>query len=122
MSPDSADPSRDPTQIPPKSEVYALRSHGACAGRASSDVRAFATWLNPGSLVQWMLSGYVTNTSVEAAARVGGAFRIVMEHGGSGGRALGRVRNHRSAVKGGVAPGWVGGHRAEDGGEFGFLS
>ena len=46
--------------------------------------RAFAAWLNPASLVQWMLPGDVTNANVEADPRVGGAFRIVMEHGGSG--------------------------------------
>ena len=44
--------------------------------------RAFAAWLNPASLVQWMLPGDVTNANVEADPRVGGAFRIVMEHGG----------------------------------------
>ena len=46
--------------------------------------RAFAAWLNPASLVQWMLPGDVTNASVEADARVGGQFRIVMEHGRGG--------------------------------------
>ena len=46
--------------------------------------RAFAAWLDPASVVQWMLPGDVTHASVEADPRVGGAFRIVMEHGGSG--------------------------------------
>ena len=46
--------------------------------------RAFAAWLDPKSLVQWMLPGDVSNASVEADARVGGAFRIVMEHGRGG--------------------------------------
>ena len=43
--------------------------------------RAFAAWLNPASLVQWMLPRDVTNARVETDPRVGGAFRIVMEHG-----------------------------------------
>jgi uncharacterized protein YndB with AHSA1/START domain len=46
--------------------------------------RAFAAWLDPQSLVRWMLPGAVRNAGVEAAARVGGRFRIVMEHGRGG--------------------------------------
>jgi uncharacterized protein YndB with AHSA1/START domain len=46
--------------------------------------RAFAAWLDPKSLAQWMLPGNVSNAGVEADARVGGRFRIVMEHGRGG--------------------------------------
>lgn len=44
--------------------------------------RAFAAWLDPASVVRWMLPGDVTHATVELDPRVGGRFRIVMEHGG----------------------------------------
>ena len=47
---------------------------------SASRERAFAAWLDPKSL----LPGDVSNASVEADARVGGQFRIVMEHGRGG--------------------------------------
>jgi uncharacterized protein YndB with AHSA1/START domain len=43
--------------------------------------RAFAAWLDPASVVRWMLPGDVAHSTVELDARVGGRFRIVMEHG-----------------------------------------
>jgi uncharacterized protein YndB with AHSA1/START domain len=46
--------------------------------------QAFAAWLDPKSLAQWMLPGDVSKATVEADARVGGQFRIVMEHGRGG--------------------------------------
>jgi uncharacterized protein YndB with AHSA1/START domain len=46
--------------------------------------RAFAAWLDPASMVQWMLPGDTRHASVEADARVGGQFRIVMDHGRGG--------------------------------------
>lgn len=46
--------------------------------------RVFAAWLNPESLARWMCPGDVVRTSVELEARVGGRFRIVMEHGRGG--------------------------------------
>ena len=41
----------------------------------------FAAWLDPESVAQWMQPGDVTHASVEIDARVGGKFRIVMQHG-----------------------------------------
>ena len=43
--------------------------------------RVFAAWLDPESLAQWMCPGDVTHALVNVDPRVGGAFRIVMEHG-----------------------------------------
>ena len=44
----------------------------------------FAAWLDPESVVQWMQPGDVARTTAEIDARVGGKFRIVMEHGRGG--------------------------------------
>jgi uncharacterized protein YndB with AHSA1/START domain len=44
-------------------------------------VQAFAAWLDPASLAQWMCPGDVTRARVEVDPRVGGRFRIVMTHG-----------------------------------------
>ena len=44
--------------------------------------RAFAAWLDPASVVRWMLPVDVTHATVELDPRVVGRFRIVMEHGG----------------------------------------
>ena len=46
--------------------------------------RVFAAWLDPASLARWMCPGDVRRTTAEVDARVGGAFRIVMEHGRGG--------------------------------------
>jgi uncharacterized protein YndB with AHSA1/START domain len=43
--------------------------------------RVFAAWLDPASQAQWMLPGDVTTATIESDPRVGGQFRIVMEHG-----------------------------------------
>ncbi len=40
----------------------------------------FAAWLDPASLATWMCPGE-TRSTAEVDPRVGGAFRIVMEHG-----------------------------------------
>ncbi len=48
---------------------------------AAARERVFAAWLDPTSLAQWMCPGDVTHAVVEVDARVGGRFRIVMEHG-----------------------------------------
>jgi uncharacterized protein YndB with AHSA1/START domain len=45
--------------------------------------QVFAAWLDPVSQAQWMLPGGVTLATIESDPRVGGKFRIVMEHGGS---------------------------------------
>ncbi len=47
--------------------------------------KVFAAWLDPASLTRFMCPGDVTNVTAEVDARVGGAFRIVMEHGRGGG-------------------------------------
>jgi uncharacterized protein YndB with AHSA1/START domain len=44
--------------------------------------RVFAAWLDPAGMAQWMCPGDVTTALVELDPRVGGAFRIVMRHGG----------------------------------------
>ena len=41
----------------------------------------FAAWLDPDSLAQWMKPGDVSHASAEIDPRVGGKFRIVMQHG-----------------------------------------
>lgn len=46
--------------------------------------QVFAAWLDPASQAQWMLPGNVTAATIESDPRVGGKFRIVMEHGGDG--------------------------------------
>lgn len=46
--------------------------------------RVFAAWLDPQSVVQWMQPGDVARATAEIDARVGGKFRIVMEHGRGG--------------------------------------
>jgi uncharacterized protein YndB with AHSA1/START domain len=43
--------------------------------------RVFAAWLDPASLAQWMRPTGITDAKVEADARVGGRFRIVMVQG-----------------------------------------
>ena len=43
--------------------------------------RVFAAWLDPESLARWMCPGDTTRTTVALDPRVGGRFRIVMEHG-----------------------------------------
>ncbi len=43
--------------------------------------RVFAAWLDPESLARWMCPGDTVRTTVDVEARVGGRFRIVMEHG-----------------------------------------
>ena len=43
--------------------------------------RVFAAWLDPISLAQWMCPGDVGSATAEVDARVGGRFRIVMNHG-----------------------------------------
>ncbi|HKW01399.1 MAG TPA: SRPBCC domain-containing protein [Vicinamibacterales bacterium] len=43
--------------------------------------RVFAAWLDPKSLAKWMCPGNVTHAVVDLEPRVGGTFRIVMEHG-----------------------------------------
>lgn len=43
--------------------------------------QVFAAWLDPVSQAQWMLPGDVTSATIECDPRVGGTFRIVMEHG-----------------------------------------
>jgi uncharacterized protein YndB with AHSA1/START domain len=42
--------------------------------------RVFAAWLDPASLAIWMRPGEGTRTLVQLDPRVGGRFRIVMEH------------------------------------------
>jgi uncharacterized protein YndB with AHSA1/START domain len=44
----------------------------------------FAAWLDPASQARWMLPGNATLATIESDPRVGGKFRIVMEHGGNG--------------------------------------
>src|SRR5690349_15555451 len=46
--------------------------------------RVFAAWLDPAKLSRFMQPGDVTHTVAEVDARVGGRFRIVMEHGRGG--------------------------------------
>jgi uncharacterized protein YndB with AHSA1/START domain len=46
--------------------------------------RVFAAWLDPESLAQWMRPRDGSTATVELDARVGGKFRIVMNHGGAG--------------------------------------
>ena len=48
--------------------------------------RVFAAWLDPESLATWMRPGKATGAIVEVDPRVGGRFRILMQHeqGGSG--------------------------------------
>jgi len=41
----------------------------------------FAAWLDPESVAQWMKPGDVSHASAEIDPRVGGKFRIVMQHG-----------------------------------------
>jgi uncharacterized protein YndB with AHSA1/START domain len=42
--------------------------------------RVFAAWLDPASLAAWMRPGGMTGALVELDPRVGGRFRIVMQH------------------------------------------
>jgi uncharacterized protein YndB with AHSA1/START domain len=44
--------------------------------------RVFAAWLDPVSLARWMRPGKTAAVTAVVDARVGGRFRIVMEHGG----------------------------------------
>ena len=46
--------------------------------------RVFAAWLDPDRLARFMRPGATTGTTAEVDARVGGKFRIVMEHSGAG--------------------------------------
>ena len=48
--------------------------------RASRE-RVFAAWLDPAMLARFMMPGDVTSATAEVDARIGGRFRIVMEHG-----------------------------------------
>jgi len=41
----------------------------------------FAAWLDPETLAKFMRPGDITRATADVDARVGGAFRIVMEHG-----------------------------------------
>jgi uncharacterized protein YndB with AHSA1/START domain len=41
----------------------------------------FAAWLDPATLAKFMRPGDVTHTTADVDARVGGTFRVVMEHG-----------------------------------------
>jgi uncharacterized protein YndB with AHSA1/START domain len=41
----------------------------------------FAAWLDPATLAKFMRPGHITRATADVDARVGGAFRIVMEHG-----------------------------------------
>jgi len=43
--------------------------------------RVFAAWLDPQMLTRFMFPGDVANVTADVDARVGGKFRIVMEHG-----------------------------------------
>ena len=42
--------------------------------------RVFAAWLDPASLATWMRPGDMTDAIVEVDPRVGGRFRILMQH------------------------------------------
>ena len=44
--------------------------------------RVFAAWLDPVGMTRWMAPGEANRAIVELEARVGGAFRIMMEDGG----------------------------------------
>ena len=44
--------------------------------------RVFDAWLDPTLLPRFMLPGDVAQTTADVDARVGGRFRIVMQHGG----------------------------------------
>lgn len=46
--------------------------------------RVFAAWLDPESLATWMRPGETNATVVEVDPRVGGRFRIMMQHAGCG--------------------------------------
>src|SRR5215467_6365660 len=46
--------------------------------------RVFDTWLDPALLARFMLPGDVSHATAEVDARVGGRFRIVMNHGRGG--------------------------------------
>jgi uncharacterized protein YndB with AHSA1/START domain len=48
---------------------------------AAPPERVFAAWLDPTSLAEWMCPGGVASASAEVDPRVGGRFRIVMNHG-----------------------------------------
>ena len=43
--------------------------------------RVFRAWLEPADLARFMQPGDVTHVIAEVDARIGGGFRIVMEHG-----------------------------------------
>jgi uncharacterized protein YndB with AHSA1/START domain len=43
--------------------------------------RVFAAWLDPASLATWMRPGGMTDAIVDVDPRVGGRFRILMQHG-----------------------------------------
>ena len=44
--------------------------------------RVFAAWLDPASVAQWMKAGKAASATAELDPRVGGKFRIVMQHAG----------------------------------------
>lgn len=44
--------------------------------------RVFAAWLDPASLARWMRPNAEATATAEVDARVGGRFRIVMQHSG----------------------------------------
>src|SRR2546421_6259658 len=44
--------------------------------------RVFEAWLDPETLATFMRPGEITTATAEVDARVGGTFRIVMDHGG----------------------------------------
>lgn len=48
----------------------------------ASRERVFAAWLDPLSLVRWMRPGAEATATAEVDPRVGGRFRIVMQHSG----------------------------------------
>jgi len=43
--------------------------------------QVFAAWLDPETLAKFMRPGDITRATADVDARVGGTFRIVMEHG-----------------------------------------
>ncbi len=48
---------------------------------AAPPERVFAAWLDPASLAEWMCPGSVASATAEVDPRVGGTFRITMQHG-----------------------------------------
>lgn len=57
--------------------------------------RVFEAWLDPAQLARFMHPGDVTHATAEVDARVGGQFRIVMEHG----RGNAEHRGHYLAIE-----------------------